>query len=342
MVSQEQLEGSGITRKGDPNSQAPAPPSTMVAKGTKCYHRPTITPNKACSANLYRRIKRRVGRSLRRAHCKRNLVPSGKQAAYGLSRAQSSLSSLKRISGPLCRQDSSCSNQQHHSGVLHKQGSMHEIGPTLCPTMENPDLAHQETGDSESLTHSRPTECGSKLSRLGQTIRTVVSPSRGFSNNMQQVALPSNRPIRHEVQHVASVCVTGTGSPGHSSGCTQSPLGESGRIRFPTSSHIWQSGGEVAGLSMQKNNSDCSGLAQHALVLGFSDHIQPNPIESAQSAQPIDTALQSDPSQKSDKSKSLCMAPRVSAIKEQGFSEVVAARIEAPPYVPISGQVSHC
>ena len=42
------------------------------------------------------------------------------------------------------------------------------------------------------------------------------------------------------------------------------------------------------------------------------------------------TALQSDPSQKSDKSKSPCMAPRASAIKGQGFSEAVAARIEAP------------
>ena len=42
------------------------------------------------------------------------------------------------------------------------------------------------------------------------------------------------------------------------------------------------------------------------------------------------TALQSDPSQKSDKCKSPCLAPRASKIKEQGFSEAVAARIEAP------------
>ena len=34
--------------------------------------------------------------------------------------------------------------------------------------------------------------------------------------------------------------------------------------------------------------------------------------------------------QKFDKSKSSCMAPRTSAIKEQGFSQAVAARIEAP------------
>ena len=71
-------------------------------------------------------------------------------------------------------------------------------------------------------------------------------------------------------------------------------------------------------------------MGQHALVLGSSGHVQSNPTEPALSVQPVNTALQSDPSQKSDKPKSPCMAPRASAIKEQGFSEVVAARIEAP------------
>ena len=78
---------------------------------------------------------------------------------------------------------------------------------------------------------------------------------------------------------------------------------------------------------MQENHSDCSGVAQHALVLGSSDHVQSDPTEPAQ---PVDTTFQSDPSQKSDKLKSPCMAPRASAIKEQGFSEAVATRIEAP------------
>ena len=102
-------------------------------------------------------------------------------------------------------------------------------------------------------------------------------------------------------------------------------MGGSGRICLPTSGHLGQSGGKVAGLPMQENHSDCSGLAQHALVLG--SNVQSDPIEPAQ---PVNTAIQSDPSQKSDKSKSPCVAPRATAIKEQGFSETVAARIEAP------------
>ena len=201
VVSQKQLEGSGITRKSDPNSKVPAPPFTMVTKGRQCTYRPTITPNKTCSANIYRHIKRRVGHSLRRIHCKRNLVPSGKQAAYKLPRTKSSRSSLKRVPRPLLRQDSTCSNRQHHSGVIHKQERRHEVGANLCRAMENLDLVYQKTSNSQSPTHSRPAECGSR-----QAIQAgpdhpngVVSPSRGIPNNMQQVAPATNRPICHEV-----------------------------------------------------------------------------------------------------------------------------------------------
>ena len=108
VASQKQLEGTRITRKGDPNSQVPASPLTMVATGRQLSYRPTITPNKACSANLYRHIKRRVGRSLKRTHCKRVLVTIRKQTAYKLSGAKSSFSSVERVPRPLCRQDSTC------------------------------------------------------------------------------------------------------------------------------------------------------------------------------------------------------------------------------------------
>ena len=79
---------------------------------------------------------------------------------------------------------------------------------------------------------------------------------------------------------VISVCVTGTGSPGLSSGCTESAMGGSRCICLPTSHHLGQSGGEVAGLPMEKDHSDHSRVDQHALVLGSSGHVQPYPIKS--------------------------------------------------------------
>ena len=65
VASQKQLEGTRISREGYPSTKVPAPSLTMVARGRQCASRPTITPSKTCSANLYRRIKRRVGHSLK-------------------------------------------------------------------------------------------------------------------------------------------------------------------------------------------------------------------------------------------------------------------------------------
>ena len=281
---------------------------------------------------IFRRIKRKVGRSLRRAHCQRDLVTTRKQAAYKLFGIKGSVSSLKRVPKPLCRQDSSCGNRQHYSSFIHKQRRRHEVGHTLCPAMENLDLVYQTSSNSKSSTHSGLAERGSRQAIQARPDHSnrMVPTSRGFPNYMQQVAPTSDRPIRHEVQQVTSVRVTSTGFPGSSSRCTQSPMGGSGRLCLPTSSPLGKSGGEVTGLPLQENHSDCSGVTQHALVLGSSDHVQSDPTEPAQPAQSVDTAFQSDPSQKSDKSKSPCMAPRATAIKEQGFSEAVAARIEAP------------
>ena len=304
-----------------------------MARRRQCASRSTITPHKTCSANVYRCIKRRVGRSFKRVHCKRVLVSAGKQAAHKLSGTQSSVTSPQRVPRPLCRQNSSSGNRQYYSGSLHKQGRRHEVGPTVCPTVENLDLVFPATSDSKSSAHPRPSKCDSR-----QTIQAgsdhpngVVPPSRSLSTNMQPVALASNRSICHEIQpQVASVCLSSTGLPGCSSGCTYRAMGRSGCIRLPTDRHIGQSGGEAIGLPVQETHSDCPGVAQHALVLGPSDHVQPGPSQPSQPAQSTNTALQSDPSQKSDQSKSPCLAPRATTVKEQGFSEAVAARIEAP------------
>ena len=57
-------------------------------------------------------------------------------------------------------------------------------------------------------------------------------------------------------------------------------------------------GGEVAGLPMQQNHTECTGVAQHALVLGSSGHVQSDPTVPAQSG---DSAIQPDPAQETCK-----------------------------------------
>ena len=197
---------------------------------------------------------RRVGRSLKQVHCKGVLVGAGKQAAHKLSGTQSSVSSSQGVPRPLCRQNSSSGNRQYYSGSLHKQGRRHEIGPTVCPTVENLDLVFPATSDSKSPTHPRPFKSHSRQAiKAGSNhSNRVVPPSGSFSTNMQPMAPPSNRSVCHEVQpQITSVCLSSTGLPGCSSGCTDSAMGGPGCIRLPTDRHIGQSGGEATGLPVR-------------------------------------------------------------------------------------------
>ena len=187
--------------------------------------------------------------------------------------------------------------------------------------MENLDLMHQKSSNSQSLTHSRPAESGSR-----QTVQArpdhpnrMVSPSGDLPSNMQQVAPASNidlfatrfnNKLPLFVLPVPDFLVIAVDA-------LSLPWEDLDAYAFPP----------AAIPPLRKNHSDCSGVAQHALVLGPSDHVQSDPTEPALLAQPVNIVLQSDPSQKSDKPKSPCMAPRATSIKEQGFSETVAARI---------------
>ena len=155
---EKQLEGPRVTGKGDPGPQIPPPPSKVVAGGKQCAYRSTITPSKTCSANLYRRIKRRVGRSLRRAHCKGTVVPTREQVTHEPLGAESSISSSKRVSNPSLQQDSVGSYRQHNSGCLYQQRGGDEVGLSVCPTVENTVLVHQAASNPQGTSHPRPAE----------------------------------------------------------------------------------------------------------------------------------------------------------------------------------------
>ena len=183
---EKQLEGPIITGKGDSSSQVAPPSLKMVAGGKQCATRSIIAPTKACSAALYRCIKRRVGHSLKRKYCKGNLVPSRKQVAHKPSGTKGGLSGLKKVQRPLFEQHSSGGHRQRNGGCLYQQGRGGEVGPSVCPSAENPDLVYQETGNTQSSTHPRVTECDSR-----QTIQT----KRNHSNRIVPSPSKSSKPL---------------------------------------------------------------------------------------------------------------------------------------------------
>ena len=136
---EKQLEGTGNPRKGDPYSQVAAPPFTMVAERRQCTHRPAVTPNKTCSANVYRYIKRRLGRL--NEHIARGTwsLPESKLHIYYLE--------LKAVFLALKEFQDHCSDKivlvaTDNTTVvscINNKGGMRS-GPLFSSTMENLDL----------------------------------------------------------------------------------------------------------------------------------------------------------------------------------------------------------
>ena len=327
-----QLEGPRVTGKGDPGPQIPPPPSKVVAGGKQCASRSTITPSKTCSANLYRRIKRRVGRSLRRAHCKGTVVPTREQVTHKPLGAESSFLALKEFQTLVFNKTVLVATDNTTVvAYINKEGGMKS--DSLCVLLWRilSWCTRQQVTLRARHIPGRLNVIADKLSRLGQTIQTEWSLhpevfqavcsrwhqpqvdlfATRFNNKLPQFVSRYQTPRLGQWMHSASPGRTWTHTPSH---------------RQPS----WASGGEAPGLPLQQNNSDCSRLAQHALVLGPGSNVKPDPTVSAQHTQPSVSAIQPGPSQEPVESEPTCLAPRASAIKEQGFSEAVAARIEAP------------
>ena len=187
----------------------------LVVKREKCSVGPTIaSPSTRCT-NVYRRVKQRLGRTLRGLHCKRRLVRHRKSPPHQLSRVKSSFCGPQEFRASLQGPDCSDSNGQHNCGLLHQQGGRYEIRLFVCPHLETPVLVSPQRHSSEGSTHSRSLECNSRPAVQTQPGDTdqVVPILAGVQSHMFQMGPATCRPVCKLVQsQTPQVCFTGTGS----------------------------------------------------------------------------------------------------------------------------------
>ena len=268
---------------GQDHSGSPCSPSSpgLVAGREKCAAGPTFVPSSSRSESVYRRIKRRLGRSLRGLHCKRRLVRARKLPPHKFFGAEGSVSGPQEFRASLQGPDCSDSNRQHNCGFLHQQRKGYEIRLSLCPPLETAILVPSQGNSPEGKAHSGSLERDSR-----QTVQTqsgnpdrVVPRSTGVQSLVLELGSATGGLVCHSVQsQTPQVCVTGSGPDSLGGGRSESSMGKSGGLRLSSSLSSQPSDfqGGVSGLS--QNDPDCSGVAQHALVLGpgqsFSSGLQ--------------------------------------------------------------------
>ena len=185
----------------------------------------------------------------------------------------------------------------------------------------------------EGKAHSRSLECDS-----GQTVQTqpsdsnrVVPISAGVHSLVFQVDPTSGGFVCNPVQsQTTTVCLTGTRPDSLGSRCLESTVGSIGGVRL--SPRVSGSPGnlKVEGSGLSQDDPHCPRMAKHALVLGSSESVSSDSLQASPGTGSGDSTLQRDGTQESHQPQSSCLAPRSFAIQEHGFSDEVAARIEAP------------
>ena len=95
------LACTGDPREGDSGARVTSSSFILVAERRKRASGSILASASARSTSLYRRFKRRLGRSLRRLHCKRRLVRARTKASHKFSGAQSCLSGPKELRASL-------------------------------------------------------------------------------------------------------------------------------------------------------------------------------------------------------------------------------------------------
>ena len=310
-----------------------SPTPGLVVGRDQCAKRTTLASSSARPTDFYRRLKRRLGRTLRGIHSKRRLVRARKSPPHQLLGTQGSSSGSQEFREAVQGTDCSHSNRQHDGSVLHQQRGRYEIRVSLCPTLAAPILVSSQEDNSAGQTHSGSLECHSRQAvpaQSGDSDR-VVPVSTGVQSLVLQLGPASDRSFCHSIQSQASqVCLSSSGLDSLGGGCSQPNMEQPGRVRL-SSSLPAQSGHIQTGESrLSQNDLNRSGLAQHALVLGPDQSLKSNSLQSSLGEEPVDSTLQRSSPQELESSEPTCLAPRASSIRRQGFSEEVAARIEAP------------
>ena len=306
--------------------------SEVVVRPQQGSERSTFTPLMTRPPTVYRRLKRRLGRILRRLHCKRPLVQTRRRLAHKFARTQSSFVGPKTVRAFVLEPDHPSLHRQHNSGFLHQQGGGYEIRLSLYPPLETPVMVQPETNCVTGQTHSGPPECHCRQTVQTQTGDSdrVVSPSRGFRPTLPETAQTGGGSFCNQIQSQTSqVCIVSTRPVGLEGRCINSSVGEPGRLCLSSRSNSGTGGHQTVGPRMSPNHPDCTRMAQHGMVLGPSQHVSSNSPLTSQGGEFANSTVQSVSAQRSPQPKSACLAPRATAIQQAGFSDEVA-RIEAP------------
>ena len=159
--SQGALEISSVAGQPPFLDRSHCSPPRLVAKSLKRDERCRPSSQRLQYPTLYRRFRRRLGRSLRPKFYNGSVVRSKKKkkATHKCPRIDGGLPGPSRFQGQVPESNSVSCKEQLNSGSLHQQTRRNSLSRNVCSTVEDHDLVPSLPHSIESQAHSRVLEC---------------------------------------------------------------------------------------------------------------------------------------------------------------------------------------
>ena len=181
-------------------------PPRMVAKSHKRDERLRPSSQRPQYPTLYRRLKRRLGCSLRANLCKSSVVRQGKKATHKCFKAEGGFSGPSKVQGPVSKPNSVSCHRQFNSGSLHKQTKRNPLSRDVRSPVKDHDLVPSLSDYSKSQTHSRVSECDGRptVQLKPSSVNRMVTASAGVQTDLPQVVHSSCRSVCHSPEPQSS------------------------------------------------------------------------------------------------------------------------------------------
>ena len=330
--SQGALEISSVA--GQPPSLDRSHCSTLrlVAKSLKRDKRCRPSSQRPQYQALYRRLKQRLGRSLRSEFYKRSVVRLGKKATHKHPRIEGALPGPSKLQRPVPEPNSASCNGQLNSGSLHKQTRRNSLSRDVCSPVEDHDLVPSLSHNIESQTHSRVPECDGRPSVQVEpsAVNRMVTASAGVQTDLPKVVHTSCRLICHSSEpQTSTVRISCPRPKGLGHRCSEHKLDGSHCLCLPSDGSPSQGDPKNQAMLLPDHRSSPR-LARDALVLGPSAALNRDPTATSGVNDSSQTVRQLCVPQQSTAFQPPCLVSRSGQLQEQGFSVEVAERIAAP------------
>ena len=332
VASQNSLEISDASGHTDPLESEDDMTRGMVVRPSKCATRRTSPPQGTRKTDIYRRLKCRLGRSLRSKFYRRALVSFRKAPSHQPIRNEGGSSGSAILQDRLQEQSSPYRLRQHLSGGLYQQTGWHKISRTLCPNVENSHLVSPKQCHTQSKTRTGLTQCdsGRPLKEEPDPINRVVPFSTDFQTNFQTLGESPSGPVCNQPEQKPSyICLSDSGSSGMGSRCPQHSMGKPGCLRVPSHRPAAQGCTKTPITNMQ-DNSDSPRLADKTMVLGPSGDVSGHSKTTTTHTHSAKTTTKQPLPCQPNIPEPPRLVSMSSARQEHGFTAEVAERIAAP------------